>query len=81
MHWPDPVEVPPLPPSRRRPRPVRRGHGESGLDAARRLTAGGPGPVAVLNFASARNPGGGYLNVARRRRRRPSAAPPRCTRA
>lgn len=32
--------------------------GESSLQAARRL-AGAPG--AVLNFASARNPGGGYL--------------------
>ncbi|MFD5429252.1 TIGR02452 family protein [Streptomyces sp. NPDC127084] len=38
--------------------------GESSLDAARRLTARAPGPVAVLNFASARNPGGGFLNGA-----------------
>ncbi|MGW2563972.1 TIGR02452 family protein [Streptomyces sp. NPDC001514] len=38
--------------------------GESSLDAARRLVARDPGPVAVLNFASARNPGGGYLNGA-----------------
>jgi uncharacterized protein (TIGR02452 family) len=42
--------------------------GESSTEAARRLTTtAGPRrdePVAVLNFASARNPGGGYLNGA-----------------
>ncbi|MEU9014853.1 TIGR02452 family protein [Streptomyces sp. NPDC048479] len=38
--------------------------GESSTEAARRLTAADQAPVAVLNFASARNPGGGYLNGA-----------------
>ncbi|MGW4036233.1 TIGR02452 family protein [Streptomyces sp. NPDC004778] len=37
---------------------------ESSLAAARRMTGEAPGRVAVLNYASARNPGGGYLNGA-----------------
>jgi uncharacterized protein (TIGR02452 family) len=38
--------------------------GESSLAAAHRLTRADAGPVAALNFSSARNPGGGYLNGA-----------------
>jgi uncharacterized protein (TIGR02452 family) len=37
---------------------------ESTLAAARRLTESGPDPVACLNFASARRPGGGYRSGA-----------------
>jgi len=39
--------------------------GESSMNAARRMIEGGDETVAVLNFASARNPGGGYLGGAR----------------
>ncbi|MGW0818105.1 TIGR02452 family protein [Streptomyces viridiviolaceus] len=56
MRGPGPVEVPPCSPART----ALEVTGESSLEAARRLG----GRVAVLNFASARNPGGGYLNGA-----------------
>lgn len=39
--------------------------GESSMSAARRLHDEGAGRIAVLNFASARNAGGGYLRGAR----------------
>lgn len=59
-HGPDPLDVVPGT-DRRTSFEVT---GESSTEAARRLTSAAPGPVAVLNFASARNPGGGYLNGA-----------------
>ncbi|MDL2076044.1 TIGR02452 family protein [Streptomyces sp. GXMU-J15] len=56
MYGPDAVEVPAAPVTDT----VFEVTGESSLEAARRLGA----DTAVLNFASARNPGGGYLNGA-----------------
>ncbi|GAA5029993.1 TIGR02452 family protein [Streptomyces siamensis] len=58
MHGPEPVEVPAFAPRET----VVEVTAESSLQVARRLT--GDDPVAILNFASARNPGGGYLNGA-----------------
>ncbi|WP_171109536.1 MULTISPECIES: TIGR02452 family protein [unclassified Streptomyces] len=55
MHGPEPVPVAPAPPVDT----LVEVTGESSLEAARRI-----GDTAVLNFASARNPGGGFLNGA-----------------
>ncbi|RRQ82461.1 TIGR02452 family protein [Streptomyces griseofuscus] len=57
MYGPGPVPVPSAPGLDT----VVEVTGESSTEAARRLA---DAPVAVLNFASARNPGGGYLNGA-----------------
>ncbi|MFI9155138.1 TIGR02452 family protein [Streptomyces sp. NPDC053367] len=56
VYGPQPVPVPPADPVGTRVEVT----GESSLEAARRVG----GRVAVLNFASARNPGGGFLNGA-----------------
>lgn len=61
MFGPDPVPVPEAAPG---PGAQCTVTGEDSLVAAHRLVTAGGGPVAVLNFASARNPGGGYVNGA-----------------
>jgi uncharacterized protein (TIGR02452 family) len=60
LYGPDPVAAPQVGPVRS----VIEVTGESSLEAAHRLKATDTAPVAVLNFSSARNPGGGYLNGA-----------------
>ncbi|MFE4955857.1 TIGR02452 family protein [Streptomyces sp. NPDC056653] len=61
LYGPDPVPVTALDTDRTAVIEVT---GESSLQAAHRMTGEGPGRIAVLNYASARNPGGGYLNGA-----------------
>lgn len=61
LYGPDPVPVAALDTDRTAVIEVT---GESSLQAACRMTGEGPGRIAVLNYASARNPGGGYLNGA-----------------
>ncbi|CAM5272504.1 TIGR02452 family protein [Streptomyces purpurascens] len=60
LYGPEPVPVPSVRVTQAQAQARIEVTGESSLEAARRLG----GNVAVLSFASARNPGGGYLNGA-----------------
>lgn len=64
LYGPDPVQVPEPDPAPDPAATVVEVTPEGSTAAAGRLVAAPGGPVAVLNFASARNPGGGYLNGA-----------------
>ncbi|MFB4419883.1 TIGR02452 family protein [Streptomyces sp. QL37] len=61
LYGPEPVHVAVLDTDRS---PVVEVTAETSLQAARRMTDEAAAKVAVLNYASARNPGGGYLNGA-----------------
>lgn len=61
LYGPEPIPVPGLPPAAATVVTVT---AESTTAAVLRLAAEDGGPVAALVFASARNPGGGYLNGA-----------------